>query len=283
MFPSFYINPRSNPELRSLYEISHLPPPANLQEYFLGVMAILSEYFPVCFAALILPAQQNDFLSVEAIYGIGKEIQPLTCHSRKGLIGEVLESRHPLAIQSLIQEPLYEELSKSQKWAENIQPPLLCIPLLIDGESTGVMNITPLYGSRNDFVEDFHFLSVLSTLLSPVIKKYFLKERESLAMSGMTMFKTSLLEEILKVRLTEVLNRIDPYVELKNRTGLLDDIISLVEKILIKSALEKVGYVQTSAARLLGINRNTLRAKMKELKIKGGKTPEKGARNQGVK
>jgi len=281
MFPSLHANPRSNPELRSLYEISHLPPPADLREYFLGAMTILSEYFPVCFAALMLPAQQDDFLTVEAIYGPGKEIRPFTSPGPKGLIGEAFKSRRPLAIENLTREPLYEELAKSQKWVKEIKPPLLSIPLLVDGELTGVMNINPLYGSGSDFLEDFHFLSVLAALLAPVIKKYHTKERKIPAGSGITTLKPSLLEEIFETRLTEVLSRIDPYVEIKNTTGLLDDIISLVEKALIKSALEKVGYVQTSAARLLGINRNTLRAKIKELKIQEGKTPQKGSKGKG--
>ena len=50
--------------------------------------------------------------------------------------------------------------------------------------------------------------------------------------------------------------------------GIFDDIIRVVEKILIKSALERVDYVQIAAAQLLGINRNTLRKKMRDLKIK---------------
>jgi DNA-binding protein Fis len=76
------------------------------------------------------------------------------------------------------------------------------------------------------------------------------------------------LDEILEERLAEVLNKIDPYVESKAKMGLFDDIIALVEKILIKSALKRVNYVQIAAAQLLGINRNTLRKKMKDLKIK---------------
>ena len=72
----------------------------------------------------------------------------------------------------------------------------------------------------------------------------------------------------LKERLVEVLNKIDPYVEAKNKMCLFDDIIAVVEKILIKSALVRVGHVQVAAAQLLGINRNTLRKKMKDLKIK---------------
>jgi len=57
-------------------------------------------------------------------------------------------------------------------------------------------------------------------------------------------------------------------VEAKLKSGLLDDIVALVEKILIQSALERVDHVQVAAAQLLGINRNTLRKKMKDLKIK---------------
>ncbi|OGP74990.1 MAG: hypothetical protein A2V86_05405 [Deltaproteobacteria bacterium RBG_16_49_23] len=268
MSSSLIAKPRTNPELRSLYEISLLPPQIQLQEYFLGVLATLSQYFPVDYAAIILRDVKKDLLHVEALYGIEMENHPHHCHSRKGVIGEVLRSRQPMPIQYVNQEPLYEEAVKSSKQINKIQPPLLCIPLVVEGETIGAMNINPLYGARNEFAEDFHFLSVLSAILSPTIRNYHLKKEEHHAGSRKLKLKTSLLEEVLEERLTEVLNRIDPYVELKSRTGLLDDIISLVEKILVKSAMEKVGHVQTSAARLLGINRNTLRTKMKDLKIK---------------
>ncbi len=57
-------------------------------------------------------------------------------------------------------------------------------------------------------------------------------------------------------------------MESKAKLGFLDDIVCIVERILIKAAMEKVGHVQISAAQLLGINRNTLRKKIKDLKIK---------------
>ena len=95
-----------------------------------------------------------------------------------------------------------------------------------------------------------------------------MKKNEPLQRTGKLKAKSSLLDEILEERLTEVLNKIDPYVESKAKMGLFDDIIALVEKILIKSALKRVDYVQIAAAQLLGINRNTLRKKIKDLKIK---------------
>jgi transcriptional regulator with GAF, ATPase, and Fis domain len=266
---TFFTNPRSNPELRSLHEIILLPPQNHLEDYFLGVMAILSEYFSIRYSALFLQDPQKDSLHVEALYGIEKEIHPLTCSSRKGTIGKVLESRQPMAILNLSQEPLYEEMVKAQKRIEKIQPPLLCIPLVIDNESIGIINVNSLYGPRHEFVEDFQFLSVLSTVLSPVIKNYQLKKGETLSKDSKPKAKPHLLDEILEQKLAEVLNKIDPYVEIKTKMGIFDDIIRVVEKILIKSALERVDRVQIAAAQLLGINRNTLRKKMKELKIKG--------------
>lgn len=266
MTSTFYTHPRANPELRILYEISRLSPQAQLQEYFLGVMATLSGIFSIDYAALILQDSKRNTLYVEALYGVETENHPLQGPGGKGTIGQVLQCRSPMVIQNIHQEPFYGKLSMDQRSADKIQPPLLCTPLIVDGEAIGVINTNPLYGSRNDFSEDFHFLSILSAILSPVIQRFHLK-REDLPDRSQKL-KTALLEEILEERLTEVLNRVDPYVELKSRTGLLADIVSLVEKILIKSAMEKVGHVQTSAARLLGINRNTLRARLKDLKIR---------------
>ena len=265
---TFFINPRSNPELRSLNEIILLPSQNHLEDYFLGVMAILSEYFSIKYSALFLQDPQKDFLHVEALYGIEKEIHPFTCPSQRGAIGKVLESRQPMVIQNLSQEPLYEEMMKSQKRTEKIQPPLLCIPLITDDETMGVINMNSLYGPRHEFVEDFQFLSVLSAILSPVIKNYQLKKDGPLSRDSKPKARSQLLDEILEQKLAEVLNKIDPYVEIKTKMGILDDIIRVVEKILIKSALERVDHVQIAAAQLLGINRNTLRKKIKELKIK---------------
>jgi transcriptional regulator with GAF, ATPase, and Fis domain len=157
---------------------------------------------------------------------------------------------------------------KGTKRIEKIRPPLICIPLIVDDEPIGVITIDSLYGPRDELTEDFQFLSILSAILSPVIKNYQMKRNEPPQTISHQKAKSSLLDEILEERLTEVLNKIDPYVESKAKMALFDDIIALVEKILIKSALKRVNHVQIAAAQLLGINRNTLRKKIKELKIK---------------
>jgi transcriptional regulator with GAF, ATPase, and Fis domain len=269
MFSPSAIDLRTNPELRSLYEITRLPQPqTTLQDYFHGVMGILAEYFPIGYSVLLLHDSKKDSLQVEALYGIGREGHPHGFSGRKGLMIKAFESRQPVVIQNLNDEPLYEEVMKGTKRIEKLLPPLLCIPLIADDGPIGVLNINPLYGLRNEFVEDFQFLSTLSAILSPVIKNYQVKRSETLTGSGKPKLKFSVLDEILEEKLVEVLNKIDPYVESKTRMGIFYDIISLVEKILIKSALRRVDHVQITAAQLLGINRNTLRKKMKELKIK---------------
>jgi transcriptional regulator with GAF, ATPase, and Fis domain len=267
MFSPSSVDLRSNPELRSLFEIIRLPQPqTHLQDYFHAVIAILSEYFPIGYSALVLRDPKKDSLHVEALYGVARESHPHGYSGRKGTIVRVLESRQPAVIQNLSQEPLYEEVKERR--IEKIQPPLLCVPLITESEPVGVININSLYGSRNEFVEDFQFLSILSAIVSPVIKNCQMEGNEPPLRSIKLDAKSSFLDEILEEKLNEVLNRIDPYVESKAKMGFLNDIIGMVEKIVIKSALERMDYVQTATAQFLGINRNTLRKKMKDLKIK---------------
>ena len=258
---------QSNSELRSLYEIAQLPQFGQLQDYFLAVMAVLSDHFSIGYSALLVQEYPRDSLRVEALFGVEKELHPLCCVDRKGTIGKVLELRMPMIIQSLAQEPFYSDPPKEAKRSEKIKPPLLCIPVVSEGEAIGVINMGTLSGLKEEWNEDVQFFSILSSILSPVIRNYQVTKSES-QKTGKQRTKASFLEDVLEERLTEVLNRVDPYVESKAKMGLLHDIIAVVEKILIRSALKRVDHVQIAAAELLGINRNTLRKKIKDLKIK---------------
>jgi transcriptional regulator with GAF, ATPase, and Fis domain len=268
MSSAFFSNPRSNPELKCLREIALLPRTPQLQDYFSGVMATLSQYFSVGYGALILQGPQKDWLQVEALYGMGKEEHPLNFSNRTGMIGKAFELKQPMAIHHFNQEPFYEEMAKKAKRIEKIRLPLLCCPLTAQDGPFGVINMSSLYGPRDEFTEDFQFLYVLSAVISPVIRNYQVKKEEPLAKPEKSKLRFSLLEEVLEDRLSEFLDKIAPYAESKARIGILDDIVAVVEKILIRAALRKVDNVQVAAAHLLGINRNTLRKKMKELKIK---------------
>jgi len=72
-------------------------------------------------------------------------------------------------------------------------------------------------------------------------------------------------EEILKNNLPKYLKKIK---NMENGAGLHNMVVSLVEKPLLKIVMEETGGNQTSAAHLLGMNRNTLRRKLKEHKVK---------------
>ena len=258
---------QSMSELKSLSEILMLPSSQShhLQDYFQNVMTILAQYFSLPYASLVLKDPKGNVLHVEALYGIGKDAHPLSCPGRKGTIGKVIESLQPMAILSFNQEPLYEEITKGSRKTDKIRPPLLCVPLVSENELLGVININSIYGQQDEFNKDIQFLRILSAIVSPVVKSFQTRKDDSLARSAKSKLR---LEDILEEKLTEVLNKIDPYLESKAKLGILDDIVCIVEKILIKAAMQKVGNVQLAAAELLGINRNTLRKKIKDLKIK---------------
>lgn len=65
--------------------------------------------------------------------------------------------------------------------------------------------------------------------------------------------------------------RLDKFFEMHAgdcpESGLYDRVMTEVEKVLIKKTLAHVEGVQVKASRVLGINRNTLRKKIKELNI----------------
>ena len=63
------------------------------------------------------------------------------------------------------------------------------------------------------------------------------------------------------------LKNLEEYFWTLDRGEIYDTVISHVERILIQKSLERTFGNQIMAAKLLGINRNTLRTKIKKLDI----------------
>ncbi len=70
-------------------------------------------------------------------------------------------------------------------------------------------------------------------------------------------------EDLLTFKFRQLLEKIDP----EGSGNILGDVTSLVEKILIRLALEVTGHKMGQTAKLLGITRNTLRKKMKTFNV----------------
>jgi DNA-binding protein Fis len=93
----------------------------------------------------------------------------------------------------------------------------------------------------------------------------FRKELETLGRNIPKARRRISLTEILEERIARMVAemKVDP----RSNGRLYEDVLNVVERTLLTSALEKTKHVQLKTARFLGINRNTLRRKIKELGI----------------
>lgn len=73
-------------------------------------------------------------------------------------------------------------------------------------------------------------------------------------------------EENIK-NLKDSIEGVEKFFLERQRSGIYKDILDIVEKPLIEIVLKQTDGNQKKAAKLLGINRNTLHAKIKKLKI----------------
>ncbi len=74
-----------------------------------------------------------------------------------------------------------------------------------------------------------------------------------------------LIEEVFEKKLDEVVTILG--AGRYGSEGVYDEVLSMVEKALIRIAMKRSNNVKTAAADFLGINRNTLHGKIKKLNL----------------
>jgi DNA-binding protein Fis len=213
---------------------------ADPKEIFEGLSRFLVEEFQARGSLWIGVDSKRGFF-IKGVYGEGlKELKgapwdPLEEIKASLIMGEMV------IFSTLASDPLFSK-TKTNGF-------LVLTPLLMGGELKGVLGA--LYSEGGLPLE---FLEGMMGLIGKIIGP---------ALILSSLWDDLSIDEILERKIEQTLKSIP----LKGE-GVLKEIISIVEKSLIKCVMEKVKNNQSKASRLLGLNRNTLRKKLKEYNLK---------------
>ena len=218
----------------------------DVRSLFSHSMAFLAKTAKVKHGLLGLLDGTRRELVVEEVYGPAlKRAKGNSCQADAGHCGEVMRRGRPKTIGNVLQEPLLRGVSEDQR------PEISCIcaPLRWGDIPLGILLSDNPHSSAK---EGLAALEAVAAFISPPLVV-------------MRWGKDASLDEILMSKLDRAVARMD--LQTESNGNLMADVVSLVERTLILTALKKSNYVQLTAARFLGINRNTLHKKIKELGI----------------
>jgi len=214
---------------------------------FTHTMAFLAAVSKVKNGLLGLVDGQRGRLVVEAAAGpMLQRAKGNKCKAEEGTCGEVMRNGSPAAIADPAAEPLLKGVTEE---GQRAVLSCICAPLRWGDIPLGVLLIDDPHPASK---EGLTLAQTVASFISPPLVVARWGDEKSL-------------NEILKRKLERAIERMDLHTE--SHGSLMSDVVSLVERTLIHTALKKANNVQLTAARFLGINRNTLHKKIKELKI----------------
>ncbi|OGP85879.1 MAG: hypothetical protein A2Z08_00910 [Deltaproteobacteria bacterium RBG_16_54_11] len=236
------------PDLSPWYKLNQaLASAKEVGSIFSHTMAFLAEISEVKNGLLgLLDGQRGKIVVEEASGPALQRAKGNKSKADEGACGEVIR----LGSAAVIADPASEPLLRGM--AEDGRPAALsciCAPLRWGDIPLGILLIDDPHPQSDDGLT---LLKAVASFISPALVVARWGDEKSL-------------NEILRRKLERAIARMDLHTE--SHGSLMSDVISLVERTLILTALKKAKNVQLTAARFLGINRNTLHKKIKELKI----------------
>ena len=269
-------------KLRSLFEITRtLNSSFELKEAYGSILSILSRQMGMKRGAfLVLSAESNEW-EIGAAQGLsGEEMKRRKEYFGSGVIKRVLEKGQMAAVTDG-GENIWLFDSRGKTVPKRSSASFLCAPLRFQGAIVAILGVDHVFEEPVGITEDLAVLGDVCSLMNEamLMRKTintenralveenwsFRKELETLGRTVPKVRRRISLTEFLEDRLGRMIAemKVDP----RSNGQLYDDVLSVVERTLLKSALEKTRHIQSKTARFLGINRNTLRRKIKELGI----------------
>lgn len=267
---------------KTLYEIARIINSVlSIEEAFPQVLRVLAKQMGIKRGGIIWWNLENNKWEIGAAHGIsGEEMKRRKDYFSQNIIETLMEKGQMAAILNKGADIwFYDARAKNMPLRVHIS--FLCAPIKIQGTISAIIGVDHLFAEPIKITEDFLLLEKICQLIADGLKIrkamaaearalleenwIFRKELEALGKSVQNGARKIPLTEILEERISRMITemKVDP----RSNGHLYEDVKKVVERTLLSSALEKTKYVQSQTARFLGINRNTLRRKMKELGI----------------
>lgn len=268
--------------LKCLFEIARLlGSPVELKEIYPKILSVLSRQMGMKRGGFLILNVESNQWEIGGTHGISpEEMKRRKEYFGSGIARRILEKGEMAAV---IDEGgnLWIPRSKRKESLKRMDVSFLCAPFIVNGAVAGILGVDHFYEEPVALTEDFALLEEICSLISGAIisrkahsaeiwglvqeNLSLRKELETLGRSVSKKRKRISLMELLEERFSQMIAEIK--VKPAPNGSLYNEVLNVVERTLLQSALEKTRHLQLMTARFLGINRNTLRRKMKELGI----------------
>jgi len=265
-----------------LYEVARILNSAlNIEEAYPQILKAMAKQMGIKRGGIIWWNKENNKWEMLAAHGLsGEELRRRKDYFGQNIIETLMEKGQMAAILNKGEDFWFYD-GRAKNLPQRVHISFLCAPIKIQGTISAIMGVDHLFEEPIKITEDFLLMEEICQLIMEGLKIRkvmaaemralleenwtFRKELEALGKNLANANRKIPLTEILEERISRMIAemKVDP----RSNGHLYDDVIKVVERTLLSAALEKTKYVQLQTARFLGINRNTLRRKMKELGI----------------
>lgn len=157
-------------ELQALHEIAMLIGHAtDLDHTLRAILKILHETMHMERATLSLMDKTGDRLRIRTSYGLTKQEEERGVYSiGEGITGNVFKSAQPFVVPDIKDEPLFlnKTGSRNSFLLKKDKISFIGVPVVLNGETVGVLSVDRLFDQDVSFEEDIRFLTVVATLIA---------------------------------------------------------------------------------------------------------------------
>jgi Nif-specific regulatory protein len=154
-----------------LYEIAQIIGQALELDQALGdVLRILSETLEMQRATVTLLDEETSLLTIRASHGLSAEEKKRGVYKLdEGITGHVFQAGKPFVVPDIAKEPLFLDRTQSRRM-ERGRVSFLGVPIVLKGQTVGVLTVDRIFGDDVSFEEDVRFLSIVTALISQFVQ-----------------------------------------------------------------------------------------------------------------